>query len=193
MIKISKILVVILIAMFSLNLLAFSQELTGDWYYYNDAGNKGKSKIIINGKETTAFNFIKETIGGVEKQVAVLSGKVTTDFSYGFLGMGFKVAGSVLPKLKKAKGIKFMVMGDQKQYRCRIETDNIKDFDYFGKIFKASSAPTEVVIMFNQLTQEGWGAKSAFNTAFINQISFQTVGQPYDSILLKIWDVQVVY
>ncbi len=178
------------------NFLSFpgegKQTIDGTWFYYNDEGNKGTSKIIINNRETKDFSFIDEKINGVNKKVAELAGVVTTDFQYGFLGMGVNLPAKMLEELKKAKGIKFKAMGDMKDYRVRVETGDITDYDYYGKVFDASEKPAEVIIMFNKLTQEGWGKKAKFDPDKVTNITFQTVGQPLDSVLLKVWDFEFV-
>lgn len=197
MTKINKIIVFVLIISLCFNFSIFSEDnpnaIIGDWFYITDVLNKGDSKVIINGKEKSAFQFYPETIDGKEVQVALLSGYVTTKFPYGFLGMGLKPKTEIAAKLKQAKGIKFKTMGDGKQYRVKIEISSIKDYDHYGKVFKATATPTEVVVLYSQLSQEGWGQKMAFNAKFAEQISFQTIGQPHKSILLKIWDLQLVY
>jgi len=189
---------IILSIIFILSLIIFSgTPVKGSWYYYNDKANDGTSKIIIDGKPTTTFKMKEEVIDGKKVQVALLNGEVTLDFQYGFIGVGIKIEGEGKEIIKKAKGIKFKVIGDPSSkcnwYRVRVETTNVKDFDVFGKRFKAyPDKVTEYTIMFSQLTQQGWGKQVGFNTKFIDQISFQTEGQPYEKVVLKIWDLEIV-
>ncbi len=166
--------------------------VAGDWFYYTDLNNKGDSKIMIDGKERGECKIYNETVNGEVKEVYILAGYVTTKFAYGFIGMGMKPKPEAVAALKTAKGIKFKAMGDGKQYRCRLECSNVKDFDHFGKIFKSTPNYTEVTVLFSQVQQEGWGVKLGFNKNFISQFSFQTIGQPHKSVLLKICDLEFV-
>ncbi|MFW6366395.1 MAG: CIA30 family protein [Spirochaetota bacterium] len=165
--------------------------VTGDWYYYNDANDGGSSKIIIDGSPTTTFKMKTETINGTEKKVAVLGGKVTTDFQYGFIGMGIKLDSAALQTAKKAKGIRFKVIG-KNEFRCKLETGNITDYDYYGKNFRASGSVQTVEVRYSGVKQEGWGTPKSFDPASIVQISFQTVGQPIPDVSLKLFDLEFI-
>jgi len=154
------------------------------WSVYDDTANGGSS--VIN------MNSAMEKIGGKEVHVVTLTGKVTTKYQYGFAGVAVDPDEATLQALKIGKGISFKTIGDGKQYRVRIETSDITDYDYYGKVFYApkDSKPKEVVVPYSSLTQEGWGAKKKFNPENIVKISFQTVGQPISSFEFKIIDLK---
>jgi hypothetical protein len=187
---------VVITLLLNLFIIISATKVEGPWYYYTDKADGGTSKVIINGKEVTKFKFLKENIDGKEREVAVLKGEVTMDFQYGFLGMGVKIEGAGKDIIKNAKGIKFKVATDSTSkcrfYRCRLETSNVKDFDYYGKRFKVDTTPKEITVKFSEITQQGWGKKVGFNKKLIFQISFQTEGQPYEKVVLKIWDLEII-
>jgi hypothetical protein len=169
----------------------FSQDFANNeiWFSYNDKNSGGSSEIQMSVGE--------ETIGGSAYTVTSVTGKVTTQYQYGFIGFGYAAFSgdeATLAKLKTAKGIKFKVIGDGKSYRFRAETTVVKDSDYHGKIFSTEAGKVvEVYIPYSDLRQEGWGkAVGGFKKDKLWQISFQTVGQPHPSISLKVFDLQIV-
>jgi hypothetical protein len=168
--------------------MAFAQTTMNDpemWYTYDDIGNGGSSKITLTTKE--------EKIDGQTVFAIHATGSVTTKFVYGFIGFGVRPTGAALEKVKKAKGVKFKVIGDGKKYRFRAETTDIKDFCYYGKDFYTQAGVVkEYTIPFNYCQQESWGTKTGFAQKNIWQLSFQTSGQPHESIDIKIYDFQLV-
>lgn len=174
------------------SVMLFAQtKVTGDWYYYNDSNDGGSSKIIIDGSPTTKFSKKTRKIGGSEQSVALLEGKVTTDFEYGFIGMGIKLDENAKGAIKKAKGIRFKAKG-KNTFRCKLETTNVGDYDYFGKNFTAGSSVKTVEVRFDKVSQEGWGASKSFSPANVVQISFQTVGQPIADVSLAVYDLEFI-
>ena len=149
-----------------------------DVYFYDDVTNGGSSSLI-RGEYT-------------EDGVFIMEGTVTAKLSYGFLGGGLAVKGDNKNLLSIAKGIKFMTKGDGKKYRIRIESRKVKDFDMHGYVFTAPSTETEITVLYKDLKQEGWGSNVSFNPKDVFQISFQTVGQPHDSISLKAWNFEII-
>ncbi|MDA3901087.1 MAG: CIA30 family protein [Spirochaetes bacterium] len=158
-------------------------EAPDQWFTYNDKGDGGDSLIKLRKN--------KETIGGKEYLVLSCTGKVTKKFEYGFIGFGIRPDGEDLARFRKAKGITFKVIGDGKSYRMRAESTKVTDYDYHGKVFSTKGSVTQVSVPYSSLKQEGWGTGvGSFNKGTLVQISFQTVGQPHDSVSLKIFDVQ---
>jgi len=193
--KKKRIIAFLIILVFCVSYLLFAAEnnfISGYWYYYNDKSNNGSSKIVIDNEQTLTFKFIKEKIGGKNKDVALLAGEVTIDYVYGFIGMGIKLSESGKNLMKKAKGIKFKIIGDGKVYRCKLDTTNVKDFDCFGYNFKSTPNVSVIEIPFSKMKQEGWGETVGFNKSLIWQIQFQTVGQPHKSVFLKVFDLEII-
>jgi len=181
------IIITVCFVLFLTFLISSEEFATPDgWFTYNDKGDGGTSYISM----TTG----QETIGGKSYFVVSATGKVTTKFQYGFVGLGYKPDGEILARLKAASGIKFKCIGDGKSYRFRAEATNIRDFDYHGKVFSTKNGQVvEVYMPYNSLRQEGWGtARGGFRKANLWQISFQTVGQPHASVSLKVFDFQIV-
>jgi hypothetical protein len=168
-------------------LMAQIQDVTKemDWYNYDDRPDRGSSEC--------RFSLAEEKIDGRTLTVAVMSGRVTTQFKYGYAGMGAKPKVELLALLKSGKGIKFRVIGDGKTYRFKTETSDVKDYDYFGRTFETEPGkPLEITVLFDDLAQEGWGQKLVFDRSRIWQLSWQTVGQPHENILLKIYDIRII-
>lgn len=158
-------------------------ESPDKWFTYNDKGDGGDSTI----KLSTG----KQSIGGKEYMVISCKGKVTKKFEYGFIGFGIRLEDEDLKRFQKAKGIKFKVIGDGKSYRVRTESSVVTDYDYHGKVFTAKGSAAEISVPYSSVKQEGWGApKGGFKKSTLVQISFQTVGQPHDSVSLKVFDLQ---
>ena len=149
----------------------FSQDFTNQekWYTYNDKDNGGTYTVVH------------------------MTGKVTTKYPYGFVGFGYRPVGADLDKVRNAKGITFKVIGDGKKYRFRGETTDIKDYNVHGKEFPTRAGQVmEVSIPWNYMLQESWGAKVGFVKGHLWQLSFQTVGQPYESVDLKVFDIKLM-
>ena len=153
------------------------------WFAYDDsaAPNNGSSKIYIESSKS----------GDVLAVTA--KGNVTKKFQYGFAGFGINPTPAELANVKKAKGFKFKVKGDGRAYRVRANTSNIKDYNYFGKIFVTKPGQiVEVKVMYSELEQEPWGTKVAFNKNKINQFTFQTTEQPIASFTLTIIGFELI-
>jgi hypothetical protein len=87
----------------------------------------------------------------------------------------------------------FKTVGDGKKYKVRVETSDVKDYDFYCFVFTAPvGTETEVVVPFEKLAQEGWGAQKKFNAANASKVGFHTVGQPHDSIDVTIIDLKVL-
>jgi len=162
---------------------AFAQTFT---YGTADDKDKGGTSVI---KLVTA----KETIGGKEYDVNTVTGSVTTKFQYGFVVFLAVPDDQMMTVLKTATGIKFKTSGDGQKYQVRVETSDITDFDFYGKVFVAPKGnPVDMIIPYAKLSQLGWGAKKTFNPANIKQITVQTVGQPIAAISYKFFDLQPI-
>ncbi|HEQ72181.1 MAG TPA: hypothetical protein ENN69_06810 [Spirochaetia bacterium] len=176
----------ILIVLFLLGTAAlFAQEMTNadNWFSFDDKNDGGNSKVSLTAKP--------EKVAGKEQFVITMTGTVTKKFQYGFIGIGYKIDKATLEKILKANTIKFKVIGDGKRYKVRFDTTDVKDFDNHLYVF--STKPGEVVevtVSFRSFKQEGWGARKPFKKENITQMAFQTVGQPHDSINLKVFDIR---
>ena len=161
------------------SLIAQTFNDASQWKAFDDAAKGGTSKIT----KTESM----ETIDGKEALAITITGAVTTKYQYGFIGVAADPSPETLTFMKTAKGITFKTVGDGHQYRVKIETSDIADFDMYGKTFTAPKDKAgTVTVPYSALAQEGWGAKKKFDPAKITKISFQTVGQPVSSVSVKI-------
>jgi len=158
-------------------LFAQSFNNSDKWSLFNDKADGGSSTIA---KESEMV-----TIEGNEVLAVTLNGKVTTSFQYGYAG--------AITALKEATGISFYTKGDGKKYRVRVETSDVKDYNYHGYVFTAPKGKmVKVTVPFKKLSQESWGAKKSFKSENASKVSFQTIGQPISSFEFTIADLKPV-
>jgi hypothetical protein len=158
--------------------------LGGYWFTYDDRERGGKSEIV-----PPAGSEFYCTAGGAQGTGfgAQMTGRVTTDFGFGFVGMGTNFAEPRAPQdISGYHRVSFWVKGDGKEYRISFPQASIGDFDYYGMRFVAPQGWTYITILFSELSQEGWGAPIPWTGTDIFGIQWQTVGQPHDSIFLAI-------
>jgi len=182
----------------------------GYWYTYDDLGddNKGSSYVVpwsqerwtASGLPTPEQMFFMQSPGSQGSNYAArITGYVTTQFQYGFVGMGSTFLD---PKkdinLSFCSSIRFWHKGDGKPYRMKISS-NHPDFlsgekdNHFGREFTTTTNWKLEDIPLLYLTQEQyWGTSVALNDAMsrATDIQFQTVGQPKASIDLWVDDIQ---
>lgn len=149
------------------------------------AGGNSISKIQIN--DEGADN---------SKRCLKITGKVTTQFAYGFAGIyanfdpaSFEPTSGNPVDLSKFQGIQFYAKGDGNKYRINFVTDNIKDFDYFMFLFSASEDWKLIKIPFKELKQFGFGAPSKWtgkDVQGIQILTFTFPGMALDSFELNI-------
>jgi len=167
--------------------ILFAQSFSNSekWVTFNDKADGGSS--TINKKAEMV------TIDGKEVLAVTVNGTVTTAFQYGYAGITADGDAPTVAALKEATGITFYTKGDGKKYRVRVETSDVKDFNYHGFVFTAPKGKmVQVTVPFKKLTQETWGAQKKFNAANASKVSFQTMGQPLPSFELTIADLKPV-
>ncbi len=157
------------------------------WYSYDDLSNKGNSLVNPQSDKSTPFIM---SVGGSPnstKYHAKMTGRVTTKYQYGFIGMGLDV------KYTNSTGISFWTKGDGKKYNVRIETSDITDFAYYQYEFVTTNIWRNITIKYDEFSQpESFGDKKSFNSKNIVRISFQTIGQPLNSVELAIDDLSFI-
>jgi len=180
----------------------------GYWYTYDDLGSGGSSYVVPWSDEMAAqegvdpieFFMSEVTDRPGSTYAARMTGYVTTDFTYGFVGMG---TAFVDPKdsidLSLCGGLKFWVKGDMNAYRVKITSSSPLFLDgegdnHYGYAFIAGAAWTQLDIPFTSFTQElYWGTTvpRPDALAMATDIQFQTMGQPHASIDLWIDDIEI--
>ncbi|MBN1698102.1 MAG: CIA30 family protein [Spirochaetales bacterium] len=146
-------------------------------FYYDDRADGGAS-LVINEE--------------CDKGRLVLEGVVTTDLAWGFIGCGIDLDDEGKKRLSEGSGIRFMVRGDNKEYRLRLPVKSVKDYNYHGYVFRAPAEETAVSVLYSDLKQEDWGHAVGFDPDGIFQISFQTVGQPHDHVYMEVTGLEVI-
>jgi endoglucanase len=145
--------------------------LGGVWYTYNDNSNGGKSTV----QPYPLFSF---TTGGASGSANAIKVSYTIDkgsLTYpGFVGVGCYLNSdqTKLTDLSNASSISFYYKGSSSRFR--IETSDITDYDFFGKVIPASSSWTRITVKFSDLTRE-WGV-GTINLAHVTKISWQVQG-----------------
>ena len=149
--------------------------LPGGWYSYDDKPNGGGSAIAYT--------------GGVDGGAAMngpgydssRSLEVTFTFNQGtlsyqpYVGWGVWFANKPAPlDASQFVGIGYTYRGSA--HRVRVETFEVTEYDYFGMDMAASADWKTVVVPFAQLSQQGFGAKVAFNPQDVGNISFEARG-----------------
>jgi hypothetical protein len=172
----------------------------GFWYTYDDIPAGGTSKVLPASDKA----FIMSSPGFKGKgECARLTGVVTNDFEFGFIGMGYYLSPMDLRTpfdLSAENGISFWQKGDGKLYRVKLVSTHpefiSQDSDnQFGFNFKTTPDWQKVEIPFKNFTQQpGWGSKVLLNKALykIKEIQFMTLGQPLASVELWIDGLKVV-
>jgi licheninase len=147
----------------------------GAWYQYDDKSNGGLSTIAFTG---AADGGVAMNGPGYE---STRSMEVTYTFDQGtlpyqpYLGWGVWFADSGAPMdVSPYVGIAYTYRGGA--HRARIETFEVKDYDYLGMNMPAAADWSTVIVPFTQIRQEGYGVKVTFNPKNLGNISFQVRG-----------------
>ncbi|HRU38461.1 MAG TPA: CIA30 family protein, partial [Candidatus Goldiibacteriota bacterium] len=181
---------------------------SGYWYTYDDLNDGGSSYVVpwsaqrctLAGIPEQEFKMSAVTDRPGSSYAARMTGYVTTQNQYGFVGMG---TGFLEPKspvdLSGCTGIRFWEKGDGKQYRVKIQSNSPAHLlgaadNFYGYAFMSHTSWFQQDILFSMLTQEPyWGTSVAKATslAMATDLQFQTVGQPHTSIDLWIDDIEI--
>jgi endoglucanase len=147
----------------------------GAWYQYNDTSNGGKSSMSFTG--ATAGEIVMNGPGfqsARSLEVALTFDQGTLTYP-GYVGWGVWFADKGAPfDVSPYVGVAYTYRGAA--HRLRIETFEVKDYDFMGMAMPASDDWTTVVVPFSQIAQEGWGAHVTFNPANVGNVSFEARG-----------------
>lgn len=159
--------------------------LGGSVYAVNDAGNQGDSVAV--------FSITNVPKGGAKGSnfFAELTGKVTTKFQYGFIGICLDITNMDIFDLTKYKGIKFSVKGDGNTYKIEIRSTVSLDYCYYTAAVPTTGNWTVLTLPFKDFRQESWGKQQPLKESLKNSIGFQwqTTSQPIPSVDLEIDDI----
>jgi len=134
--------------------------LGGYWYTFNDNNDGGKSHLLQQDWQKECL----VTTGGHQSkgmlQVDVVLDKAAYQWSpYFAIGTNLAKTSDLNPV--SFAGISYWHKGVA--HTLRVETPEIKDYDYYQIPVLASDAWTLVTVDFKTLNQSGWGKKAALN------------------------------
>ncbi len=158
-------------------------EFGGKWYTRNDIQFGGDSEVM-----PAVFRSSSGGPAGSHK-CAQITGRVTTTFDWGFIGVGTNLNKSATPvDIREFNGIEFWTKGDGKVYRMKFRSNITGDYDDFGYDFTATNDWTRIAVDFSDLYQQGWGRERIRNKALsaVIGINWQTIDQPLDNVKLAI-------
>ena len=165
-------------------------QLGGYWYTYSDKDNGGDSQV-------SPSDDFKPSSGGANNSswAARMTGTVTTTYQYGFIGMGTNLGegNNTAVDVSKYQGIEFCAKGDGKEYRVKLRSLAINDYNDYGYKFVAPSQWQCYQVRFGEM-EPSWQTNTpvALNTALaqVSSIQWQTVGQPHTSVELAVDDLK---
>ncbi|HDQ26853.1 MAG TPA: hypothetical protein ENN43_08940 [bacterium] len=180
----------------------------GYWYTYDDSEDEGTSEVwpLTEAKGGAGYEFEMSALGrGGVGCAARITGVVTTDFEYGFVGMGVNLldevdGNKVSMDLRNFTGVSFWAKGDGKNYMVKLSSGHA-DFqlgdgdDHYNRQFATTADWVQQQIPFANFTQESWGSTVALNDALseVTALQFQTRGQPHTSIDIWVDDIYFYY
>jgi hypothetical protein len=169
----------------------------GFWYTYDD-NPAGGTSLALPGPDRP----FEMSPGGYlgSGMSAKLSGHVTNDYEFGFIGMGhyFSVKRTSFD-LSLGKVLRFYHKGDGKTYRVKCVSTH-PDFkaadsdNQFGIDFTTENTWQKLEIPLAYLSQQpGWGSNVNVTTAMtmIKEIQFMTLGWPLESVELWIDGLEI--
>jgi len=156
------------------------------WGAFNDAVNNGSSMISVIEDN--------ETIDDIPELACNISGEVTNQYEYGYVGWYAYPDDPTIKELKRAKSFSFKVLGDGQTYYVMVPTSDIEDGCYHRVTFttKKDQEMTVTISMDSLKQPQEWGVKKEFNVINARQIQWQTTnnGRP-GTFKLKIWDLKL--
>jgi licheninase len=164
--------------------------ISGSWYSYTDKGDGGGSTLAFTGATGSAISM------GGEGFQSNRSLAIEYTFDKGtlkydpFVGVGVSLASATAPLDWSAyTTLAFAYQGGA--HTVRIETSDVKDYDYFGVALPAKSNWSATTLPFSLLKQEGWGTKVTFDPKHITAISFHVRGATGASAKLLVDNLKV--
>ena len=158
--------------------------VVGEWEVFTDENDKGNSTVkmeIVEREGMPAYH---------------ITGNVTTQFQYGFVGWMITPDEATLALLKTARAISFKCEGDGQRQTVKFRISSVRDYAHFEYHFFGEPGETtyvEVPVRFFQ--QPAWGNPTRMNQNNVEDISWQTheswrkaAGSPFE---ITIWDVRV--
>ena len=159
------------------------------WYSGTDAGSGAESTLEPAAKDAEGHPKPTDTDNGSKKALSFKYTLKKGNYEYdAFVGWGVH-----LPESKdysKYTAISYRYKGGS--HTIRVETSDVKDYNYHGKRMAPAKEWTPVTVEFSKIAQEdGWGTAVDFDPSHITGISIQVKG-PDDTDSLAIDDVYLI-
>ena len=157
------------------------------WYPFTDQTNGGDSVITTPPDGVTGIEMVGEGYA------SPTSMQIDATFDQGsltyppYIGVSVNVADVDWTTFA---GVTYVYHGPA--HTIRLETTDVKDYDFHGKKLPAASQWTAVEIRLDEVAQEGWGEPVAFDPAHVQNLSFHEQGTTGDSSSLVIDDLTAV-
>jgi len=164
----------------------------------NPKGTSTINELIRNDNGTTSLKLTFEKGEGADKSDRFLkiSGDVTADCPFGFVGCGINLKNNREPvDLSGFKGIKFWAKGTADSYVIRIENPLVIDYAYPECRFFVDNEWEEFVITFDNFRQPSWkSAVVKLDDVLKSAIGFQwqTNSRPLDNYVLCLDNIEFI-
>ena len=165
-----------------------NSALGGGWYTYDDKGNGGGSEVTV----ARAGNSLKMVGDGHDSEKSLL---VEYTFERGtlpyepFIGFGVSL-GAAHSNLSGFGALEYTYRGGE--HEVRIETANVKEYDYHAVQLPASATWKTVQLAFDLFRQGGWGPKVPFAIETSRNLSWHVRGKTGKSGRLQIDNVRLL-
>jgi Complex I intermediate-associated protein 30 (CIA30) len=168
-------------------------QLQGNWFTYNDQDQGGDSQITPD--PNSDFLTVTDPTNPTTKY-AQMTGKVTTTFAQGFVGMGTALTNdNTQPKdISNYDAIEFWAKGDGKPYQFKVHSALTVENNDFIYEFTPTSEWQHYVIKFQDLKQAETAKVINRKQAvtFALNLQWQTVGQPLDSVNIAVDNIRLL-
>lgn len=159
------------------------------WYSGTDAGSGGESILEPGSKDAEGHPSPSKTDNGSKNALSFKYTLKKGNYEYdAYVGWGVHLPES--ENYGKYTGISYRYKGGS--HIIRIETSDVKDYNYHGKRMNSATEWTPVTLEFSKLAQEeGWGTAVGFDPSHITGFSIQVKG-PDGQDSLSIDDVYLI-
>jgi hypothetical protein len=98
----------------------------------------------------------------------------------GYIGVGYALNPSGMPvDITPFSAVTFFAKGNNTEYQVRLETDSVKDHDYYSFAFEAPKDGKQFTIPIASFKQGGWGEHVPFSGKDVKVISWAPAYQNY--------------
>ena len=138
----------------------------GFWFYYSDSQSNATLLYEPCSIQKNA-NQNDLILLGCAKLAGQLSSKD------GYIGIGYSLNPNGMPvDITPFSEITFFAKGDGKTYQVRLETDSVKDYDFYSYAFDAPREGKQFTIPIASFRQGGWGGHVAFSGKDVKAITW---------------------